>query len=108
MTSLGGLEKKIRKLEERATTGKPISPEVEDAARAVEADPEVREAWDRYGHLVSQVHERLENSDGIVEITSAEEEGLARCWDSLWNAAIRIAKRRGLPVQDVLRALSGG
>ncbi|MBC7099506.1 hypothetical protein H5T52_10450 [Candidatus Bipolaricaulota bacterium] len=106
--NIRSLESRLKKLEERATTGKPISPEVADAVKEIEADPEVREAWDRYGHLVSQVHERLENSDGIVEITSGEEEGLARCWDSLWNAAVRIAKRRGLPVQDVLRALSGG
>jgi len=104
--NLRNLEKRLERLEKGSGEAQ-VNPEVAAVLKEVESDPEWRATCEQYGGLVSQVHERLKNSDEIPEITSEEEEALARSWDALHQAALRIARQRGIDPKDILRALMG-
>jgi len=112
--SMSHLKRRLEWLEQRANTGKDVPPEVRDAVAELEGDPELRRALEEHGKIVEAVHGRIEEAEKSgkpahsISVSAEEEESLARSWDVLDKVARRIARRHGLPVRDVLRALIGG
>jgi len=102
------LEGRIKRLEERASTVKDVPPEVAAVLEAAKADPEYLQVVDAHRPHLEAIEAKLENGDGLPDITPEEEQAVARTWDTLQGVAMRIARQRGIPFQDVLRALVRG